>query len=123
RGLAGGLGPVAMKRHCAYVMTGEPLHEPVGSVPGPDEDEREAAIRLELFYESLDLAFGADGNELVLDIEAHRILGALCFEGRRAGRELPRELVDALVQRRREEHRLPLARQPPQDALDLRLEA
>ena len=34
-----------------------------------------------------------------------------------------RQLADLAVERGREEHRLPVAREPPHDAVDLRLEA
>ncbi len=40
-----------------------------------------------------------------------------------AGRVLPSELADRAVERRREEHRLPVAGKPPHETVDLRSEA
>ena len=58
----------------------------------------------------LDLARLAQRRELALD-------------ARRAARVLAGELADLAVERRREEHRLPVPRQAAHELVDLRLEA
>ena len=63
------------------------------------------------------------GHELVLDLAGLLLFGKCRLEAGGAVGVVPRELADRAVERGREEHRLAIARQPADDAVDLRLEA
>ncbi len=100
----------------------ELAREPVGAALCADEDEREAAFRLEQLDQRVDLGVRRHGHEAMLDL-ARRVLGRqLRLDPCGGVRVRARQLADLAVERRGEEHRLPVAREPLHDPVDLRLE-
>ena len=104
-------------------MTRELPRQLVGAVLRADEDEREPALGAEVLDERVELPLVRDRDEGVLDV-------CLAVLGRPLGAE-PRGVVgvplgdsgDCPLERRGEQHRLPVARHAAEDAVDLRLEA
>ncbi len=59
----------------------------------------------------------------MVDVAGAPLLGQVALEARRELGVAPRQLADLAVERRGEEHRLAVAREPADDPVDLRLEA
>ena len=113
---------VAVHRGCGDVVAAEPLDEPVGAALRPHEDERRVRVS-DVVDERVELRVRRDRDEVVLDLPGLPAGRQLALDSRRAVRVLAGEVADAIVERGREEHRLPVARQPAHDPVDLRLEA
>src|SRR3954467_3221931 len=97
---------------------------PVGAALRADEDGRELPVVAEQLDEPVELVRRRDLDERVLDLAlVHVVELERGLERGGVLRVLACELGDLAVERRGEEHRLAVARHPPQDPLDLRAEA
>ena len=123
RPLALPLRHVAVQRRRRHVARVELAGEPVGAALRPDEDESQVAVALELLDQAVELAVVRDRDEGVLDLALLLPFGQLGLEAGRVARVGAGELADLAVERRREEHRLAVGRQPADDLVHLRLEA
>src|SRR5579864_5996952 len=121
--LALGLAHVAVHGDHVDAATCELLREPVGPTLGADEDEREPVLGPEQLDQRVDLAVVGHRDEVVLDDAVVVLDLAPRLEGRGIARVGHCELPDLAVERRGEEHRLPVLRDSADDALDLRAEA
>src|SRR5207247_758652 len=99
------------------VAAAELAREAVGTTLGTHEDEREAALGLQLLDEPLEIALRGDLDEPVGNVALLRLDRRAGLEGGGVARERPGELADLAVQRRREEHGLPVIGQATQQAL------
>ena len=95
----------------------------VGAVLGANEDERQSALTLELLGELGKLVLERDREELVGDLAEPDVLAVLGADAARFARVGIDQVGDGPVERRREEHRLPVQRHAREDAVDLRAEA
>ena len=68
RPVPGGLRQVPVQRDGRDVVLGQSLHEPVCASLRSHEDERESALRLELFDQPLELVACGDCGEPMLDV-------------------------------------------------------
>ena len=122
--LAGGLCLVAVHRHRAHLMALEALGEPVGTTFGADEDERKPPLFLQQLDELVHLVVGRHRATNWWSISPGRCsLGSSAAIRTGCVRVGARELADGAVERGREEHRLTLVRDAPEDLVHLRFEA
>ncbi len=112
-----------MHRDRVHVLLGEPLDEPVGAALGPDEDERQPALRVaQLVDERGDLGLVRDAVEAVVD-GADPLRGRLVLAPDGVGRVGGGDPADLAVERRGEQQRLAVVRRHPDDPVDDGLEA
>ena len=123
RPLAGVLGHVAVQGQGVHLEPGQLERQPVGSALGADEHECQPALSGELLDQLLNLGVRGDRDKAMGDLAFLVIGQRRGLEARRVARVGIRELPDRAVESRLEEHRLTLALEPPQQPLDLRLEA
>ena len=76
-----------------------------------------------MLHQRLDLGVGCHGHELVLDLTGLLLFRKCRLEAGRAVGVIARQFADRAVERGREEHCLAIARQPANDAVNLRLKA
>ena len=105
RALALVLGLVAVQRQRLDAARAEALDEPVGAALGADEDEREAAVALELVDERVELGLVQDLDEAVLDLRGLLRGRPVGVVARLAG-VVPREVAGGAGERGREQQRL-----------------